>query len=52
MLFMVIEKFRDQNARAVYREFRAKGRQMPDGLTFVGSLGHRRRRPLLSADGV
>ncbi len=37
MLFMVIEKFRDQNALAVYREFRAKGRQMPDGLTFVGS---------------
>ena len=37
MLFMVIERFRDQNALAVYREFRAKGRQMPDGLTFVGS---------------
>ena len=37
MLFMVIEKFRDQNALAVYRQFRAKGRQMPDGLTFVGS---------------
>jgi len=37
MLFMVIEKFRDQNALAVYREFRARGRQLPDGLTFVGS---------------
>jgi hypothetical protein len=37
MLFMVIEKFRDQNALAVYREFRAKGRQLPDGLTFVSS---------------
>jgi len=37
MLFMVIERFRDQNALAVYREFRVKGRQMPDGLTFVGS---------------
>lgn len=37
MLFMVIERFRDQNALAVYREFRAKGRQMPDGITFVGS---------------
>ena len=37
MLFMVIERFRDQNALAVYREFRAKGRQMPDGLTFIGS---------------
>ena len=52
MLFMVIEKFRDQNALAVYREFRAKGRQMPDGLTFVGKLGDRGRRPLLSAHGV
>ena len=37
MLFMVIEKYRDHNAKADYREFRAKGRQMPDGLTFVGS---------------
>lgn len=37
MLFMVVERFRDQNALAVYREFRAKGRQMPDGLSFVGS---------------
>jgi hypothetical protein len=37
MLFMVIEKFRGQNVQAVYREFRAKGRQLPDGLTFVGS---------------
>ena len=37
MLFMVIERFRDQNALAVYREFRAKGRQMPQGLNFVGS---------------
>jgi hypothetical protein len=37
MLFMVIERFRNQDVLAVYREFRAKGRQMPDGLGFVGS---------------
>jgi hypothetical protein len=37
MLFMVIETFRDQNAKAVYRRFKDKGRQMPDGLTFVNS---------------
>lgn len=37
MLFMVIETFRDQDARAVYRRFRDKGRQMPDGLRFAGS---------------
>jgi hypothetical protein len=37
MLFMVVESFRNQDAKAVYRRFRDKGRQMPDGLTFVGS---------------
>ena len=37
MLFMVIEKFRDQNVKAVYRHFRDKGRMMPDGLNFVNS---------------
>jgi hypothetical protein len=36
-LFMVIEHFRHQDARAVYRRFRAEGRQAPDGLTYVGS---------------
>jgi hypothetical protein len=37
MLFMVIESFRNQDAKAVYRRFRDKGRMMPEGLTFVGS---------------
>lgn len=37
MLFMVIETFRDQNAKAVYRRLRDKGRTMPEGLKFVGS---------------
>ena len=37
MLFMVIENFRDQDAKAVYRRFRDLGRLTPDGLTFVSS---------------
>ncbi len=37
MLFMVIETFRNQDAKAIYGRFRDKGRQMPDGLSFVGS---------------
>jgi uncharacterized protein DUF3303 len=37
MLFMVVERFRNQDAKAVYRRFRDKGRMMPEGLTFVGS---------------
>jgi Protein of unknown function (DUF3303) len=37
MLFMVVESFRNQDAKAVYRRFRDKGRQMPEGLAFVGS---------------
>ena len=35
--FMVIESFRGQDGKAVYRRFREKGRMTPDGLTFVGS---------------
>ncbi|MGH6871938.1 MAG: DUF3303 domain-containing protein [Rhizomicrobium sp.] len=37
MMFMVIERFRDQNGKAVYERLRDKGRQMPEGLTFVNS---------------
>ena len=37
MHFMVVETFRKQDAKAVYRRFRDKGRMMPDGLTFVAS---------------
>jgi len=37
MLFMVIEKFRNKDALAVYRRFRERGRIMPDGLKYVGS---------------
>jgi len=37
MLFMVIERFRDGDARPVYRRLRDAGRAMPDGVTYVGS---------------
>lgn len=37
MLFMVIERFKDRNAQAVYRRFRDQGRMAPEGLTYVGS---------------
>ena len=37
MLFMVIERFRDGDAAAVYRRFRERGRMMPDGLSYVDS---------------
>ena len=37
MLFMVIERFKDRDALAVYRRFQEKGRMTPDGLIFVGS---------------
>jgi hypothetical protein len=37
MQFMVIENFRNQDAKAVYARFREKGRQCPEGLAFVAS---------------
>jgi len=37
MLFMVIERFRDQDGKAVYRRFRDKGRMAPEGLKYVSS---------------
>ena len=37
MLFMVIERFRNQDAKSVYRRFRDKGRLMPEGVGFVSS---------------
>ncbi|MBS0523259.1 MAG: DUF3303 family protein [Proteobacteria bacterium] len=36
MLFMVVEKFRNQDGKAVYRKLRAS-RGLPDGLAFVAS---------------
>jgi hypothetical protein len=37
MLFMVIERFPNQDAVPVYRRVRDSGRQFPPGLTYVGS---------------
>ena len=37
MLFMVIERFKDRDARAIYRRLRETGRAMPDGLKYVDS---------------
>jgi Protein of unknown function (DUF3303) len=37
MLYMVIERFKNQDARAVYRRFRDKGRMAPDGLAYLES---------------
>jgi hypothetical protein len=37
MLFMVIERFKNRDAAAVYRRFRQQGRMAPDGLTYLDS---------------
>jgi hypothetical protein len=37
MLFMVIERFKHCDAKAVYRRFLERGRMAPEGLTYVGS---------------
>jgi len=37
MLYMVIEHFRDGNARPVYERFRARGRLAPPELRYVSS---------------
>jgi hypothetical protein len=38
MQFMVVEQFRNQDAKAVYRRLKERGRMMPDGLRFVSSF--------------
>jgi len=35
MLFMVIEHFRNEDAKPVYRRFREQGRMAPEGLMYV-----------------
>ncbi len=37
MLYMVIERFKEGRAEAVYRRFRERGRLMPEGLAYVDS---------------
>jgi hypothetical protein len=35
MLFMVIERFKNRDAKAVYRRLRDQGRGVPEGLRYV-----------------
>jgi hypothetical protein len=37
MLYMVIERFKERAAPAIYRRFREKGRMMPEGLEYVSN---------------
>ena len=37
MLYMIIEHFRNGDARPVYRRFRERGRLAPEGLQYVSS---------------
>jgi hypothetical protein len=37
MIYMIIEDFHDADPVSVYRRFRDRGRQLPDGLKYVGS---------------
>ena len=37
MLFMVIERYKNRDAKAVYTRFKEMGRMMPDGLKYAGS---------------
>ena len=37
MLFMVIERFKNNDAAAVYRRFRERGRMLPEGLRYLES---------------
>jgi hypothetical protein len=37
MLFMVIERFKDRDAKRIYRRLRQTGRSMPDGLNYIDS---------------
>ena len=37
MLYMVVERFKNRDAKAVYGRFNEKGRMLPEGLKYVGS---------------
>ncbi|HYW73366.1 MAG TPA: DUF3303 family protein [Pyrinomonadaceae bacterium] len=53
MLFMVIERYKDDVAEAVYRRFREHGRMMPEGLEYIDSWvepNYDRCFQLMSAD--
>ena len=52
MIYMIVEHFRDGDARPVYRRFRDKGRLAPDGAQVHCKLGHDGHRALLSGHGM
>jgi hypothetical protein len=37
MLFMVIERYKNRNAAAIYERYQEKGRMLPDGLLYLSS---------------
>jgi hypothetical protein len=37
MLFMVIERYKNRDAAAVYKRFRERGRMAPEGLKYIDS---------------
>ena len=37
MLYMVLERFKNRDAKAVYGRFREKGRMAPEGLNYIDS---------------
>jgi len=37
MLYVVIERFKNRDAEAVYRRFRERGRMAPEGLSYIES---------------
>ncbi|HLW47061.1 MAG TPA: DUF3303 family protein [bacterium] len=37
MQFMVVERFKGRDAKAIYRRLRDEGRRMPEGLRYAGS---------------
>jgi hypothetical protein len=37
MLYMVVERFKDEDAAPVYRRYHERGRLLPEGLRYVSS---------------
>ena len=37
MLFMVIERYKNRDAKPVYERFRERGRMLPEGLAYIDS---------------
>jgi len=55
MLFMIIERFKNRDVRAIYARLAERGRQMPEGLNYVGSWiepGFNRCFQLMEADDL